>query len=371
MNRKNNYIGGELEINPAELTFKWSEPNKAFLEKYTFYSSGRDALKAILNNIKPIKKVLLPSYLCPSILQPFKEIGLKYDFYKINKDFSIDENYLFRKLEEEKYDVVLLIHYFGFIGQNNFTIEKIKDFDKRLQVIEDWSHLSFIPYNINYYKPKSDFVFGSLRKVFAVPDGGFILKNKEKEFKNDLEIDEYLTTTKILGKCIRYIFLNNCYNENEDIERIYLKLLVNSENYLNDMSDLKRISQVSLLLLNKLNYKEIYEIRRRNYSSLLELFEEDKQLFNYIEIIKGNLEQKEMPYMMPVYIKQTERNLLRRKLREKGIFCSIIWEIPEEIVYQENRKMSNKILCIPIDQRYNEIDMEIIYKKIKRTILKK
>jgi len=370
MNRKNKYIGGEFEINPAELTFKGIYLNKVLLEKYTFYASGRGALNVILSNIKPIRKILLPSYLCSSILQTIKEIGLNYDFYKINEDFSIDESSLFRKLEKKKCDIVLIINYFGIIGQNDFIIKKIKDYDNLINVIEDWSHLSFIPYDINYYKPKSDFVFGSLRKVFAVPDGGFILGNKKYEFKNKLAIDEYLVTTKILGKSIRYLFLNNYFNKKDEIEKIYLKLLENSENYLDKKIMLKGISQISLLLLSKLNFKKIYEIRRQNYLHLLDLFKADKHLDNYIGIIKANLEQKEMPYMMPVYIKQIERNLLRRKLREQGIFCSIIWEIPEEIVYQVNKKMSKKILCIPIDQRYSEIDMEIIYKKIKQTILK-
>lgn len=144
----------------------------------------------------------------------------------------------------------------------------------------------------------------------------------------------------------------------------------NGEKYLDNKNGLSRISQISLSLLSKLNFKEIYETRRQNYLHLLDLLRNDNYLINYIEIIKENLEKKEMPYMLPVFIKGIDRNSLRHKLREEGIFCSIIWEIPEEIVFKENKKMSHKILCLPIDQRYNKIDMEIIYKKIKEIILK-
>lgn len=368
MNKIIKYIGGEIEINPFELDFEGIEQNKDNLNKYSFYSSGRGALKLIINKINPTKKILLPFYLCKSILQPFEEKGLKYDFYKINEDFFIDEYSILNKIAKKKYDVVLIINYFGFIGQNNLIIKKIKNFDKKISIIEDWSHLSFIPYELNYYKSEADFVFGSLRKIFPVPDGGFILNDKKYKYEYNLNIDDYLINTKILGKCIRYLYINNYLLKKECNERLYLKLLENGEKYLDKVIKLNRISKISLKLLSKLKFKEIYENRRRNYFHLLNLLKEN-QLSNYIEIIKENLEEGEMPYMFPVYIKNMDRNLLRDKLREKGIFCSIIWDIPEKIESFENRKISNKILCIPIDQRYSKIDMEIIHKKIIKTIL--
>lgn len=368
MNKIIKYIGGEIEINPFELDFEGIEHNKVNLKKYSFYSSGRGALKLIINKINPSKKILLPSYLCQSILQPFKEKRLKYDFYKINKDFYIDEYSILNKIAKKKYGVVLIINYFGFIGQNNLIIEKIKNFDKKIIIIEDWSHLSFIPYELNYYKSKADFVFGSLRKIFPVPDGGFILNDKKYKYRYNLNIDDYLVNTKILGKCIRYLYINKYLLEKECNERLYLKLLENGEKYLDKTIQINRISKISLKLLSKLKFKEIYETRRRNYFHLTNLLKEN-HLTNYIEIIKDNLEKEEMPYMLPVYIKNMDRNLLRDKLREKGIFCSIIWNIPEEIESFENIEISNKILCIPIDQRYGKVDMEIINNKIIKTIL--
>jgi len=365
MNNANIYIGGEIEINPFDLDIQEIGSNN--LQKYSFYLDGRMALKIILKKIQPKKMVLLPSYLCPSILQPLKEIGLKYDYYRINEDFSIDESSILNKIGKKKYDVVLVINYFGLIGKNDLTIKIIKDFDRQIKVIEDWSHLSFIPYELNYYRSTADFIFGSLRKIFAVPDGGFILANKSYSFKNNKNIDDYLVASKILGKCLRYLYVNGYFKENKSIERIYLKMLENGEKYLDEKIQLTKIS---LILMSKFNFKGIYELRRNNYFNLSRLLKSNKLLLHYIDIIKENMEQNEMPYMLPVYIKNIDRNLLRYKLRDKGIFCSIIWEIPKEITFKNNRNMSNNILCLPIDQRYNEIHMGIIYNKIKDTLLK-
>jgi hypothetical protein len=79
------YIGGEMEI---ENTLSNDNLEKSFPfpdDKYIFYSSGRTALKYILKAINPSYPILLPSYLCESILQPFKELDIEYEFYRIKE----------------------------------------------------------------------------------------------------------------------------------------------------------------------------------------------------------------------------------------------------------------------------------------------
>ena len=52
-------------------------------ENYSFFRDGRQAIKAVLQNIDDIKNrpCYLPSYLCDSIIQPFTELGLNVNFF--------------------------------------------------------------------------------------------------------------------------------------------------------------------------------------------------------------------------------------------------------------------------------------------------
>ena len=52
------------------------------LKNNKIYPNGRSALYFILKEIKnKINKIYVPFYLCESILQPIKELNLKYEFY--------------------------------------------------------------------------------------------------------------------------------------------------------------------------------------------------------------------------------------------------------------------------------------------------
>ena len=50
-----------------------------------YFSHARTALKYILLNIiKKNQSVLLPNYICDSVLHPIYQLDIKYSYYKIN-----------------------------------------------------------------------------------------------------------------------------------------------------------------------------------------------------------------------------------------------------------------------------------------------
>ena len=51
--------------------------------------SGRDALKAIAREYTP-RVALLPALSCDSMVFPFENYGHRIQFYKLNRDYSID-----------------------------------------------------------------------------------------------------------------------------------------------------------------------------------------------------------------------------------------------------------------------------------------
>ena len=84
----NRVIGGEFEISLQNISKKYSTLPKYFEHGY-FYSSGRAALYHILSLVKKIgkKNILLPEYLCESVVEAVKLASVSFKFYKISEDY--------------------------------------------------------------------------------------------------------------------------------------------------------------------------------------------------------------------------------------------------------------------------------------------
>ena len=96
--KKKSYIGGEYYYKPSILFKKSKFDLYNFLQKkypnkeFTFTGGGYYSLFRIIDEIgfRDDEEILLPSYLCPTILTPFKRRNIKYDFFRVNKDLKID-----------------------------------------------------------------------------------------------------------------------------------------------------------------------------------------------------------------------------------------------------------------------------------------
>lgn len=53
------------------------------VQDYTFTFCGRTAIETIINNEHHIKKVMMPSYCCASMLDPFQKAGINICFYPV------------------------------------------------------------------------------------------------------------------------------------------------------------------------------------------------------------------------------------------------------------------------------------------------
>ncbi|SNR75939.1 aminotransferase class V-fold PLP-dependent enzyme [Lutibacter flavus] len=148
-----------------------------------FTNSAREGWEIILRNLNPNSKILLPSYIGiteregSGIFDPVVKIGVDYDFYLLNDDLSLSISEIKRQLEKQEYDLILLVHYFGFKLKNvNSIINLCKQYN--VITVEDCAHL----YNYNLYDfskvgLNSDFIFYSLHKNFPLNDGGAFIQN--------------------------------------------------------------------------------------------------------------------------------------------------------------------------------------------------
>jgi hypothetical protein len=317
-----------------------------------FVGDGRQAIKAVLLNLVDKlnkRKIYLPSYLCNSILQPFKELSLKFDFYghfphlTPNIDYSI------------KNSLIYIIDYFGIEALSNKEIEELSDSNL---IILDITHSIF---NKKRFKIKNENVImiASLRKVFPIPDGGVIYCKNSINIKK-LQYDGYVKMLEAMFLKKYYININN----DESLKEYFLKLYRSYEK-LKDNNNIKvyEIPQISVEILRNLNIKNILLKRKENldyiYKNLV-----DNDIFATL----FKREEIKSPFFMPLLFKNEKlREIYRKKLINSNIYPPIHWELPTDIplTFKYEHDLSKRILSIPIDQRYGLKEMDYIINKLK------
>src|SRR4030042_657548 len=359
-------IGGEIESNLLNCSFSSVDLNK--FKSFYLLDSGRSALMEILSN-KDLKKkkFLIPFYSCKSIVQPFIDRHIKFDFYDINYDLQINLNKIHQQIKKSRFDSILIVNYFGFTV-NNEIVSSLKD--RNIFILEDLSHMSFIPILIGKYNPVGDIVFGSLRKLLPVVDGGFILKSDNLKFTEHKITFTNHALFKAGSKILKEIFLKSGLINNQ-FEKKFLSLSFESEQILDFNSDKPLgISPFTISILSSLKFKEIFKQRRENYIHLMTLYRNERIFKHKITLLNNKLDDHILPYMFPVRVKEN-RNCIRQKLIDKKIFTPLIWELEKSRFsnrFPVSLKVSEELLCLPIDQRYNNNDMETMFDTLLMTI---
>jgi len=342
-----NLIGGEFEVDPSLLLKK----NKTKLNFDNLFPFGRAALYYIFKVIKKKNnniRILLPDYLCKSIVKTIEDIQLKFSFYPVDKKLHLDRAY-FEKMAKRKTSHkigILIINYFGLLSLNE-DVRFIKNINRDWIVIID-NVQAFFEMN---RKIEADFIFTSFRKSLPVPDGGYVKCHRDWTFpvkrKNNINISSLY---KMIGGLLKY--LKN-YEEIDD--KVFLKFLEKGEKFLNNEEIYNsRISEMTLTILKNLDYKKIGAIRVKNFNYL-------KNRLSKIGISPLiEIEEGKIPLFFPIVIHN--RNEVRSKLFKESIFCPVHWPICREYEgeLRTGKFLSKNELSLVIDQRYSKNDMERI-----------
>lgn len=310
-----------------------------------YYSSGRAALYQILRSIKNenINKVFLPDYLCHTIIDAIKKAGYDYCFYELDGEFKATvqslENAGFRDG-----DIILMINYFGI--QNLESISKlIKVSYPSSILIEDDVQAYYAYIETNHYV---DYKFTSLRKTFAIPDGGLVCtKHIMPEASNLNTFASY----KIEAGILKY---NREHNNVKDEH--YLALFKEGEIFIDYNYD-SIMSHDSKELYAGTDIQKVKKQRQNNASYLIQGLE-SLSIKPLMEI-----EVDSTPLFIPIYLK--DRDKVRYRMFENEIYCPIHWPIVD-LELKKGKEMVEHELSLIVDQRYSENDMNMILDCIRK-----
>ena len=334
-------IGGEFPIAVADIL---NAQNRQFdVPDVYAYSSGRAALFQILKFLKQekgISHVLLPDYLCSSVLVPIKDLGLDNSFYPIDEQLELIESE-FSKLYI-KGTVILLINYFGLKDLYS-QIKFIREIDENAIIIEDDVQAYY-----EFRKPLDgvDFKFTSLRKTFAVPDGGLI--------KTKYHLPK-VTTPNTFGQYKAAAALLKSMREGNFNDQIYLELFEKGESLI-DSEQEYGMSQIAEKLYSFMNEDHV-KVRRLNNARYL--VDELKMIG-----IEPLLPFKEefVPLFVPIILKN--RDKVRKYMFQKEIYCPVHWPL-DGMEIERGEQMSKEELSLIIDQRYGRKEMDEIITILK------
>ncbi len=310
------------------------------------FSLGRTCLYAILDSIKSkIGGILLPDYMCRSVVEVPLRIGIPIKHYHINTiSFLPDIADVKDELKNGENLAIVLITYFGMIDLNSTISAIISDYPNTVIIVDDVQNYYGFGKHINY-----DYCFTSYRKWFAVPDGADVL---QKRITNNIEVysekNEY-AKYKVAGNLLK--------NHADMIEDSVSLELIDKGEKMMDEEYRFMCSELGSDLYKRIDTESAAEKRRNNgitlHEGLVKL--RVKHLYNANKI----------PLFIPIMTK--DRNKIRRALFSESIFAPVHWP-NEDAKIQGNNELYETELSLICDHRYDQEDMERILHGIENAM---
>lgn len=288
-------------------------------------NAGRYALEYILG-ARGYRKVYLPFFICDSVLQPFKRLGVEYEFYHINEQLEPAT-----KLHPKVDEAVLYVNYFGL--KNRFGSSF---FHLYHNTILDYTQAFYSePGNGSEDPSMQCDTFYSCRKYFGVPDGAYLYTNCLLD--DEITQDESFERMNFLTKRIDL-----------SPQEGYADFQANDKNL--SAVGMRRMSKLTQAMMCGIDYTAKANHRIRNFHIL------DKELRGTNQF-QWEMDYCTVPLVYPYLIEDGAR--LRQHLIDKQVFCARYWPNVLEWCKKDDWEyhLTENLVCIPVDQRYGEEEM--------------
>lgn len=297
-------IGGYFELECG---------NSPLYHEGVYVNSGRNALRLIIRS-RGIHKLFIPEYTCSTVADAVKAENCLVETYAIDNRFLPARQF-------DANDYIVYTNYFGCCGKN---VERITAHYPNLIVDNSQAF---------YAKPLGLASFYSPRKFFGIPDGGVAIGRGLSG--SGLPIDESYDR---LGHLLKRIDVG--------AESAYADFRENSIKLAS--APISRMSKLTRALMGNIDYASAAEKRRASFAYL------HSRLHSTFPFA---MSEDDVPMVYP-YI--TDDPSLRARLIENKIFVAKYWPG----LTSAADELANRIIPLPIDQRYGEEDMQRILEVI-------
>ena len=366
-------IGSIYEIDPALFTHKHADATSQLslkeVEKYNkkhvrYTASGREAIALALKSFEEkhpgaSKCCLLPVYMCDTVFFPFERAGWKIHFYHLDRDLTADITKLCKLIEEVRPELIFIHSYYGVD-----TWKSARSFFREWKmqgicIMEDVTQ----SYYLENAGKEADFCVGSLRKWYAIPDGGFVASDEALSEEEPNSNEEFVQTRmELLTEKWRYLHGQGGIDERHALKEDYLKRNKEMEAWLDSYAGIASISDKSSYILSLTDENKCKDRRMENCRYLRDKLIGKKQ---FVPVF--NFKSDPAPLYFPIYV--NDRDELQTFLSAHDIYAPVLWLIGKEnadYLSEEERYIYEHILALPIDQRYGLEEMQQIVKTLEQ-----
>ena len=285
-------------------------------------NTARNCLEYILL-AKQYTKLYIPYYTCEVFIEPLKRNNIDYQFYHVDESLEPVKTY---KLSAN--EAFLYTNYFG--AKNDAVKQLSKVYGK--QLIVD-SAQAFFAQPVNGID-----TFYSARKFFGVADGGFLYTDGilNKSLERDMSFDRMSHLLKRIDISAEAAY--DDFHKNDDS--------------LKDVS-IRKMSRLTDRILRGIDYKTIKFQRIRNFCFLNSILGK----MNTLPIDFSCNDN--VPMVYPFWGRD---KCLRKKLIANKVYVATFWPNVFDWCNENDMEyiLAKNIIPLPIDQRYNEEDMQQI-----------
>lgn len=361
-------IGSFYEIDPVTVkkgggmaALHLAQVDKYGKPQCCFTASGREAIELALISLERerpdiSKRCLLPAYMCDCVFLPFAHRGWELVFYPVDRELETAGEEIFRLALEHDPGLIFIHPYYGADTCAGLRRQLAALRRRGVLVMEDVTQ----SYYLETAGKDADFVVGSLRKWYAVPDGGFVASDIPLA-EDVLETGEEYARERLVPLVQKWEYLKEKERRTGGAltagwlprKSEYLKRNRLLENELDCYQGVRRISHISAEILSKVDEEDACRRREENYHALYQKICGMKRLWAILPE-----KDAQAPLYLPVYVK--ERDSLQRFLAGHGIYAPVLWLVGEENKdFQEGDEtyIFGHMLALPIDQRYGTSEM--------------
>lgn len=233
--------------------------HQSLLNNAELYLSGRYALLDLMiyqHKHHGLSKLYIPSYYCHDITRLMSKI-VEVEIYSCDPFTVVDLTSF------PHGSAVILVEYFG-------NKAEVKGSKQDLLLILDKTHNPFSTYSYNF---PIDYIFGSLRKVLPLSDGGFLIPpvsvSQLKSLENIKELKEAQKAMQL-----KKSFLDGCNIDKSEFLNAYGRF----EEFLNLSDNVFPISTKSQKSVFSIDTEKILATKKNNLEYLNSYYHEDQKI---------------------------------------------------------------------------------------------
>lgn len=323
--------------------FSWAK------DAYTF-QTARSALIYIAKKYKMqnYKRIFMPQLYCESMVTPFLRNDIEVIYYPILPSVKMDTDFININIKND--DLLLVNNYLSLKTREVKEIEKqeinlLKLKYPSLILIQDYTQSLYDALNEEKY---ADYSIFSIRKWAGLPESG-LMWCKEKQNIEYYKVDNSYYNYKKTAMDLKSKYLET---HDSKLKEEFMKLFKKAEEIIDESDLVLDMKEETKKLIRSIDFNKIYQKRFENMNYFIKKVNCS---------VTKNIDREMVGLYCPILINNSKD--MQAKLAKYGIYCPVIWNI-QEFGKTFANSFIDKMLAVPVDQRYSLEEIDFIAEKI-------